>query len=67
MNERVLTLARMARLLGVTTKWLRGEAESNRVPHLKADNRLLFNPDAVEQVLAERAATPSNPEEAAAR
>jgi excisionase family DNA binding protein len=52
----VLTVNRMARRLGVTARWLRAEAEAGRVPCLRAGNRYLFNPLAVEQALAQRAA-----------
>ena len=45
----------MARWLRVPVKWLREEAEAGRIPHVKAGRVLLFNPDAVESVLAERA------------
>jgi hypothetical protein len=45
----------MARRLRVPAKWLREEAEDGRIPHLKAGKALLFHPDAVEQVLLERA------------
>ena len=41
------TVARMARKLGVTQAWLKGEAESGRVPCLRAGSRFLFSPDAV--------------------
>ena len=47
----------MARHLRVTVAWLRDEADAGRVPCLKAGPRYLFSPDAVERVLAERAAT----------
>lgn len=53
----LLPLNRMARRLRVTMDWLRSEAEAGRVPCLKADRRYLFNPDAVERTLAERAAS----------
>jgi hypothetical protein len=36
--------------------WLRGEALAGRIPCLKIGRKLLFNPDAVEKTLAERAA-----------
>jgi hypothetical protein len=36
-------------------KWLRDEAEAGRIPHLKAGKALLFDPEAVERVLVERA------------
>ena len=45
----------MARRLRVTQAWLRDEAEAGRVPHLKAGQRLLFDADAVERVLLDRA------------
>jgi hypothetical protein len=45
----------MARRLRVPVKWLREEAAAGRVPHLRADKALLFDPDAVERVLLERA------------
>lgn len=48
-------LGQMARRLGVTSRWLRAECEAGRVPHLKAEDRFLFDPDAVERVLLERA------------
>lgn len=45
----------MARLLGVTSRWLRAEAEAGRLPHLPAGNTILFDADLVERLLAERA------------
>jgi hypothetical protein len=52
---RVDPVGPMARLQRVPVRWLRGEAEAGRVPCLKADRAILFDPDAVEQVLLERA------------
>ncbi len=52
----LLPLGPMARRLRVTTGWLRAEADAGRVPCLRAGTRYLFAPDAVERVLAERAA-----------
>lgn len=52
----LLTLPRMARRLGVTQAWLREEADADKVPHLKAGGRLLFNPEALQESLAARAA-----------
>ena len=54
MNE-VLSLGRQARRLGVTKKWLQAEAEAGRVPSLKAGGRYLFDPEAVQKVLHDRA------------
>lgn len=45
-----------ARRLRVPVRWLREEAESGRVPHLKAGQALLFNVAAVRAALLERAA-----------
>jgi hypothetical protein len=56
-NHAPLPLNRMARRLRVTVAWLRDEADAGRVPCLRAGTRYLFAPDAVERVLAERAAT----------
>ncbi len=52
----LLSLARMARRLGVTQNWLRTQADAGEVPCLKAGRRHLFNPSAVEEVLASEAA-----------
>jgi hypothetical protein len=51
----LLPLRLMARRLRVTQSWLRAEAESGRLPSLQADKRLLFAPEVVERILAERA------------
>lgn len=48
----------MARYLGVPVGWLKSEADAGRIPHLKAGRSYLFNPEAVEAVLAKRAAEP---------
>lgn len=56
MQQELMNLCRTARLLGVPAKWLREEAEAGRVPCLRAGTRMLFNPLAVQQMLAERAA-----------
>jgi hypothetical protein len=45
----------MARRLRLPVKWLREEAEAGRVPCLKAGRAFLFDPDAVEKALVERA------------
>jgi hypothetical protein len=45
----------LARRLRVARDWLEAEAKANRIPHLKAGNRFLLDPDAVEQVLLARA------------
>lgn len=55
MNEQLLTLARLARRLGVTQHWLREEADAGRIPCLRAGNRYLFSLEAMDNALAERA------------
>ncbi len=52
----LLSLARMARRLGVIQDWLRAEAEAGNVPCLRAGKRYLFNPVAVQEALAAEAA-----------
>jgi hypothetical protein len=54
-ERRLLPLGPTARRLRVPSRWLKGEAESGRVPHLRAGKVFLFDPEAVERVLLERA------------
>lgn len=54
-KPKLLPAGPMARYLRVPVKWLREEAEAGRVPCLKADKVFLFDPDAVESALADRA------------
>ena len=53
-NE-LLPLGTMAAMIGVTQKWLRGEAESGRLPHLNAGGRLLFDEATIQRLLRDRA------------
>ena len=54
----VLTnLAGLARRLNLPKSWLENEAREGRIPCLVVGRRRLFNPEAVERTLAERAAT----------
>jgi hypothetical protein len=50
---RPLTLQVMARSLRVSSRWLKEEAMSGRIPHLKAGSKFLFHPVAVEQAILE--------------
>lgn len=52
----LLSLPRMARRLGVAQGWLREQADSGTIPCLKAGNRYLFEPIAVQKLLAQQAA-----------
>lgn len=51
----LLSLSRLARRLGVTQQWLRDQADAGKIPCLKAGNRYLFNPVAVQEALAAKA------------
>jgi hypothetical protein len=53
-TPKLMNLAATARHLRVPAKWLRAEAEAGRIPHLRAGATLLFDPDAIEQLLLER-------------
>ena len=55
MEDKLLRVGPMARRLRVPVKWLREEAEGGSIPHLKVGSVLLFDPEAVEQALLERA------------
>jgi hypothetical protein len=55
----LLSLARAARRLGVTARWLKAEANAGRVPCLRAGTRYLFDSVAVTQALSKRAARPN--------
>ena len=54
-ESKLTPLPAMARSLHVTQRWLRAEAEAGRIPHLRAGARLLFDAEAVERLLLERA------------
>ena len=54
-QSKLLPVGPTARRFRVPVGWLRDEAEAGRVPHLKAGKVFLFDPEAVEQVLLERA------------
>jgi hypothetical protein len=56
----LLTLGAMARKLGVTSKWLRTEADAGNLPNIKADERYLFEPKTVVSILVERARAETN-------
>jgi len=54
---RLATLIELADLLRLSADWLREEALAGRIPCLRVRGKLRFNPQAVEQALASRAAT----------
>ena len=51
-----MPLEALASSLGLPRKWLRDEADAGRIPCLRIGRRLLFSLEAVQEVLAERAA-----------
>ena len=51
-----ISITEASRRFGVPLAWLKAEAQAGRIPSLRAGRRLLFNLEAVEQVLLERAA-----------
>jgi excisionase family DNA binding protein len=54
-QSRPLKLTEMARLLGVSVRWLRAEAERGALPHVKTDGGMLFDRATVVRILSERA------------
>lgn len=54
-ESRLLPAGPMARRLRVPVRWLKAEAEAGRIPHVRADRVLLFDPETVEAVLLDRA------------
>ena len=52
----LVPLAVVARTLKIPAAWLKAETDAGRIPHLKAGRRLLFNPEAVQRCLVQRAA-----------
>ena len=52
----LLSLHRAARRIGVTSRWLRTEADAGRIPCLRADGRYLYDIDVVTRALSRRAA-----------
>lgn len=56
-RNKLATAAALARQLGVSTRWLKAEADAGRIPALKADGAYLFVPDVVIALLVERAKT----------
>ena len=51
----LVTVGRAAKLLGVSTQWLRDEAAADRIPHLKAGDAILVDFPTLEKALLVRA------------
>ena len=56
-SPKLLNAGSLARKLRVPVAWLKTEADAGRIPHLRAGKAYLFDPQAVESVLVERART----------
>jgi len=56
MNDTLCNLFELARRLRLPVAWLKAEADAHRIPCLRAGRRRVFNLEAVERALAERAA-----------
>jgi len=54
-----------ARLLGLPESWVRAEAVAGRLPHIRVGRRLMFDFEAVERTLLDRAQRAAAPQEAA--
>ena len=48
-------ITRLAYHTGLSVSWLRAEAQANRIPSIRMGRRWMFNIDAVERALLERA------------
>ena len=53
--SKVVPLGLMARMLGVPTKWLRNQVSKGSLPGVKAGNTILFDPEVINNILADRA------------
>lgn len=54
-QSKLLPVGPTARRFRVPVRWLKAEADAGRIPCVRADAVLLFDPDIVERVLLERA------------
>jgi hypothetical protein len=58
MENKLITLRDLAnrfKRFGLSMAWLKAEAKAGRIPCFKAGRKLLFDPEAVEKALLERA------------
>lgn len=53
----LIRIDELARELRLQRRWLSAETKAGRIPCLKAGGDILYNPEAVQNALAERAAT----------
>ncbi len=56
-EPRISNLRQLARRTHLPQAWLKAEALAGRIPCLQVGRKLLFNFDAVDEALAQRAAT----------
>jgi hypothetical protein len=70
MGNKLCTLRDLAgrfKRFGLSYAWLKAEAEAGRLPCFRAGRKLLFDPEAVEQALLQRARAARESEAAHAR
>lgn len=53
-EAKLLSLNELAERTGLPAAWLRREADEGRLPCLRVGRRRMFDPDLVQQALAER-------------
>jgi hypothetical protein len=56
-DKHFITVTAAARHLGLPVAWLQREVREGRVPHVRADRRILVKIDAIEAALIDRAKT----------
>lgn len=61
MDSSLLHLPALARRLGVPASWLRREADTGRLPCVRAGSQRLFDVELVEALLLERARASASP------
>lgn len=54
-TKKFISLPELAERLGLSENWLKQSADAGEIPMLKTGTRRMFDPEAVERVLAERA------------
>lgn len=54
-EKEIITDAKLAKKLGVKAAWLRSEADRGVFPHVRAEERYLFNPKTIQNIIIENA------------
>lgn len=56
-TRKFISANELARLTGLSAAWLKREAKEKRLPHIREGRRYMFNAEAVENALLQRAAS----------